>query len=601
MRKPLLFLLILASPLTALAASIELRPLSGTGAAKLMTVSAELPPHENALYHQVDTQFRASYYFALAELASADGHALEASILLKRACDADPGSSLLLREQGDALEAAGKEGLAVEVLQQALAMEPKNLDLRQQIARLHMRAGHKELAQALFLNADGSDPEDPAWLRALIGIDVSTDALAQAEKRLRRLLAGPEALSAGSGQANFADERELLALTLQRQERWEEAAAEFRALLKLDKTRSSAWARLAACEDAQGNSIASMQALSDGLQAQPDSILLEDQQAKAYYRHERFKDAEEAFGRLLVADPKDTQSLLYRGLARLKQKNFAQAQDDFSALGQLEKDSPSQLYGLGLAQLWQGKQAEAEKSFKQVLALNAQAVPAYTQLAFLYDRQGKTDKAVELLKRGHKEAPHSPELALLLGAAYMDQKDYAAAEAVYQDAMGQGEEKAVIRFQLAVLYDKWDKFPKAEAVLKELLVDEPKNAQALNYLGYSWVERKGDLKEAEALIRRALAVDPGNAFYQDSLGWSLYRQGRNAEAAEALQAASDKVLRGTEQDADEAVVLEHLAEVRTALGQLQASEEAKLAAKRLREKAQAKSKELPDPSKEPDL
>src|SRR6185369_14320981 len=154
------------------------------------------------------------------------------------------------------------------------------------------------------------------------------------------------------------DERELLALTLQRQERWDEAVKEFRLLVKEDPSRSSAWARLAACEDARGDSTSAMQALTDGLHVLPDSVLLQDQVARADYRFGRFKEAEEAFGRLVQADPKDTQSLLYRGLARLKQKRYAEAQEDFNQLGQLEENSPSQLYGLGLSLLWQGKQAE---------------------------------------------------------------------------------------------------------------------------------------------------------------------------------------------------------------------------------------------------
>jgi tetratricopeptide (TPR) repeat protein len=273
-------------------------------------------------------------------------------------------------------------------------------------------------------------------------------------------------------------------------------------------------------------------------------------------------------------------------------------------LGQLEKNSPSQLYGLGLSLLWQGKQAEAEKALLKVLEINPQAVPAYTQLAFLYDKQGKTRKAIDLLKRGHEAAPRSYDLGMLLSAAYMDQKDYARAEAVYKDALAQGEGKTQIRFQMAVLYDKWDKFPKAEAVLKDLLQDEPKNAQALNYLGYSWVERGGDLKQAEALIRRALEIDPGNAFYEDSLGWALFKEGDSQKAAEVLQGAGDKILKAAEKlhpDGEEAVVLDHLSTVRSALGQVSDAERAKAAAESLRKKALEKGKEPADPAHEPDL
>ena len=597
MRIPLLASLASILAAASPAATVELRPLSGSATVAYVSPAASSGRDSDERYARTDAEFRASYYYGLGELASQEGHAEEAGILFGRAAEADPHSAVLLKAQGDAWEAAGKEALAVESFGKALALDPQDLELRQALARLHLRAGHKELAQSLFLKADGGDPDDAPSLGSLVGIDVSSDALPDAERRLRKLLSR-------SRPGEDLDEHELLALTLQRQERWKDAAGEYRGLLKADPSRSSAWARLAVCEDAQGDSAAALKALDDGLRALPDNTLLIDQEAKAYYRLERFADAEKAYDRLLSADDKDTQSLLYRGLARLKQKHYSQAQEDFDALGRLEKDSPSQLYGLGLSYLWQGKSGDAEKAFNKVIELNPQAVPAYTQLAFLYDKQGDTAKAVKLLERGHKAAPHSPELAMLLGAAYLDAKDYAAGEAVYKQALEEGEEKAVLRFQLAVLYDKWDKFPQAEEVLKGLVKDEPKNAQALNYLGYSWVERGGDLKEAEALIRRALAEDPKNAFYQDSLGWALFKEGKLGEAAEALQWASVQILKAADADdaeSDQALVLDHLAEVRQAQGDAKAAQAAKADAQRLRDKAKARDAAPADPGKEPDL
>jgi tetratricopeptide (TPR) repeat protein len=561
--------------------------------AQALSPSADVDPAELDLYQKIETQYKASFYFSLAELAKQAGQPLDAAELLQKASDADPQSALLMREQGQAWEDAGKPAVAAEVLQKALDEDPQALELRQHVARLYLQSGRKALAQSLFLNADGSDPQDPAWLRSLIGIDVAADDLPSAEKRLRNLLATP---------AGGADERELLALTLQREEHWADAAEQFRLLLKQDKTRAASWARLAACEDAQGDSLGAQQVLDQGLAALPDNPLLQALQAQTDYLQGRYPAAEKIYTHLLAADPKDTQSLLYRGLSRLKQGHYSEAQEDFKALGVLDKDDPNQYYGSGLALLGQGKQAEAEKAFFQVLDLNPKAVPAYTQLAFLYDKQGYTGKAVDILKRGIEAAPESVELALLLGAGYQDEKKFSDAESVYLKAMERGLDKSSFRFQLAMLYDKWDKFPQAESTLKSLLIDEPKNGQVLNYLGYSWVERGGDLKAAEGLIRRALDQEPGNAYYQDSLGWDLYKQGRIKEAAEQLQAASEKILKtadGDDSDADQAVVFDHLGEVRRALGQADAAKQAQAAAASMRKRAH--EKETADPTKEPDL
>ncbi len=49
----------------------------------------------------------------------------------------------------------------------------------------------------------------------------------------------------------------------------------------------------------------------------------------------------------------------------------------------------------------------------------------------------------------------------------------------------------------------------------------PSNAQALNYLGYSYAEMGTRLDEAEKLIRRAIDIEPEDGAYIDSLGLGL--------------------------------------------------------------------------------
>lgn len=54
---------------------------------------------------------------------------------------------------------------------------------------------------------------------------------------------------------------------------------------------------------------------------------------------------------------------------------------------------------------------------------------------------------------------------------------------------------------------------------------DPKNAQAMNYLGYSWAEHGMKLEESEKLLRSAVQLDPDNGAYLDSLGWIRFKRG----------------------------------------------------------------------------
>src|SRR5262249_39643666 len=87
----------------------------------------------------------------------------------------------------------------------------------------------------------------------------------------------------------------------------------------------------------------------------------------------------------------------------------------------------------------------------------------------------------------------------------------------------------------------------------------PKNAAALNYLGYSLAEEGQSLDEAEQLILRALAVEPNDGFYADSLGWVYYQRGDYDRAVEQLE-------RAVELAGEDATVSEHLADAYEKVG-----------------------------------
>jgi tetratricopeptide (TPR) repeat protein len=76
-------------------------------------------------------------------------------------------------------------------------------------------------------------------------------------------------------------------------------------------------------------------------------------------------------------------------------------------------------------------------------------------------------------------------------------------------------------------------------VLREGQKLNPNHPVLQNNLGFSILERGGDLEEAARLIQAALAQDPGNASTMDSWGWVLFKQGRTAEAEAALRKASE--------------------------------------------------------------
>ena len=66
---------------------------------------------------------------------------------------------------------------------------------------------------------------------------------------------------------------------------------------------------------------------------------------------------------------------------------------------------------------------------------------------------------------------------------------------------------------------------------------KPEDAQALNALGYTLVDRTPRVSEGFALIERAYKLSPEDPFILDSMGWAFFRLGKYDGRRESICAA----------------------------------------------------------------
>jgi Flp pilus assembly protein TadD len=72
----------------------------------------------------------------------------------------------------------------------------------------------------------------------------------------------------------------------------------------------------------------------------------------------------------------------------------------------------------------------------------------------------------------------------------------------------------------------------------KILKDNPQNAHALNFIGYSYVEREVKMDEALELLTRASELRPDDGYIKDSLGWYYYKIGNVQKALSVITDAS---------------------------------------------------------------
>jgi tetratricopeptide (TPR) repeat protein len=172
----------------------------------------------------------------------------------------------------------------------------------------------------------------------------------------------------------------------------------------------------------------------------------------------------------------------------------------------------------------------------------------------------KTDEAIDMYKEILDFDKTKPEIFVYLSIALMKKKDYTEAEKWLNEALEQFADNSDVHFNRAVLFDKMGNFGAMVQSLRKAIELDPDNADALNYLGYSFADRNMNLDESLSLINRALEIRPGNGFIIDSLGWVYFRKGEYKEAIERL-------IRAVDITQDDPVILEHLGDAYNAAGQ----------------------------------
>jgi len=192
-----------------------------------------------------------------------------------------------------------------------------------------------------------------------------------------------------------------------------------------------------------------------------------------------------------------------------------------------------------------------QKQWQQATAAAEEAVKKFPQdrslqmvLASQRADTGNAGAAIDQVKSMLKGNSDDREVYIALAQMYSRVKDWPQAETYINKAIElstKQEDKDYANFVAGSIYERQKKYELAEEEFRKVISSDPKNAQALNYLGYMLADRGTRLEEALGYIRRAVALDPQNGAYLDSLGWVYYRMGNYDMAEENLRLASEKI------------------------------------------------------------
>ena len=271
----------------------------------------------------------------------------------------------------------------------------------------------------------------------------------------------------------------------------------------------------------------------------------------------------------------------------------------------MQNEPPLQLF-LELGQLLQGadRYDEAVEVLKECAnhpseALQDQRWRSLYMLSYALEFAGKTDEAIaaatESKTLGEKSGlgDFVSILHAQIGWVNYHAQRLDDAIRIYEEVLAKYRKTELTaqtlencRFSLSAIYVLKGDMTKGEAILEQVLAENPDNPQANNDLGYLWADQGKNLDKALAMITKALTSEPENAAYIDSMGWVLFKLGRVEEAAQKLeQAVSMK--RG-----DDPTLHEHLGDCYAKLGRTEDAKKIWTKALELMDKKKSKDEKL---------
>ena len=291
------------------------------------------------------------------------------------------------------------------------------------------------------------------------------------------------------------------------------------------------------------------------------------------YRSQNKNDeAIEIYRNFLQTYPSDNQIRFELGNILLKLKRYDAAAEELEKILELDNSLADVHFSLGLAYFFSGKEhnkaiiefltglesdpdnyraiyflasayeekeqyADAMKELEAIPEGSALYTSARVRMGIILKKEGHTGKAMELIEREIEKNNNSLEFYRFLAALYEEENRIEDAEDILKKALSASPQDMDLHYRLGVIYGKRKKHQESVREMKAVLKLDPDNANAMNYIGYSYAERGVKLDEAERLIKKALRLKPDSGYIMDSLGWVYFRQNRINLAIDYLKKA----------------------------------------------------------------
>ena len=495
---------------------------------KTKPVASIQQEQQAASSEESDADLSCSYFYFLwgrhAELLLQFEEALEA---YQKALICDPQAEFISEKVPLLLLRLERTDEAAIWLQTYLAAHPDKTGMRMLYAKVLLRQKKNTLAMQQYQLVSDRHPNDPVILLLLAEMYLPSSQPEKARLLLERVLSLEPTSYPG---------HVLMARLLQLQEKTDEAADHYQKALERN------W--------------------SSELQMELGEMYIKtaryDEAATLYKdiieREEQNESARIALVHVYLLQKKDEQALAELNqlktfadqpqrvdltIARIyaKQKHYDKAISIAEKI--LEKENlPEARYFLAVLLVQKEKYVRA---LKQVRKIDRKAVE-YPEALVLQVRilreQKRLDEARTVLEKNIIAADiRNPEMYIMLAALHDLQGRDDLSKKVLLQGLDVFPDDENLLYEYGLLLESSGDHGAALLIMQKIIDLKPDNAAALNFVGYSWADKKVNLDKALDYIQRAIELKPENGYIHDSLGWVYYRLCKFEQAVKELEAA----------------------------------------------------------------
>jgi tetratricopeptide (TPR) repeat protein len=468
--------------------------------------------------------------YALACMAILNGDYQQGEIHLKEALKNDERSLYLLKKVSRVLLEQGKGEEALDFARRSVDMNPEDMDAKGLLAGIYSQLQRFELAISQYREILEVDPENTEARLQLSTLFIRSKDFDSALGHLTRLIKdNPELLIAHYyiGRINLerneyssAEKAYLRVLEINpdfipalfdqavlygKMDKFDRAIACYKRILAISPTNMTAGERLISLYYKTGQE----KAAEEAIKAMEKNLSPGDRERKTlgliYFKYGKLDESIAELTSIVAAFPEDQEARYYLGAALDEHEDFNEAYKNLTLLG------PESNY----------------------------FVHARIRMAYILQRQGKSDEAIKLLRETIDLKKGQPRLYLMLSTLYEGREQYHDAMGVLKEGLTNDTRNTSLLYRMGIVLDKLNRNKECLKHMEMILSIDPQHADALNYIGYTYADKGIHLDRAQELIEKALKSKPNSGYIIDSLGWVYFRKGYYDRALIELKKAVD--------------------------------------------------------------